>query len=527
MPAPRRPVSRIASLCAAAFVAASISVCGLFPSDARALVRGDDFSDYILDDRLSDRHTIWYRIRRDTRMQLPKVNKWIDREIKRYQRSPRYLKRLLTRSAPYIHYVTEVLHKNGLPLDLALLPVVESGYDPFAYSAGSASGMWQFIGSTARLYGIEINWWYDGRRDVVASTQAAVRFLRDLYGYAKGDWSHALAAYNAGWAAVSRRIDRNRRHGRSVEFWHLSLPRETRDYVPRFYALAHIVNNPDKYNLSLPPIPNRRVLSFVDVGSQIDLARAADLANLPPTVLYKINPGFNRWASPPQGPHVLAVPATHESVFVEAIGALSEKERIRWHQHKVQPGDSISQLASESNTTVDEIARVNDLQDPDDIRAYTNIIIPSAIYPAANYSHSTRLRRLYAQKKARARPGQTKHIHVVKKKDTLWSIARQYDLEDYKQIAKWNKISPKSILRPGQDLLLFLPERDKAVVSPKSRKPVIRRIVYSVRPNDSPARIARRFSVPTKSVLKWNQLSQDSVIHPGQELTLYVNVTGD
>lgn len=495
------------------------------PTDVHALVRGDDFSGYILDDRLGKRHTIWHRIRRNARMSLPPINPRIEHAIKRYQRSPRYLQRLLARSAPYIHYVTEMLHKNGLPLDLALLPVVESGYDPFAYSAGRASGMWQFIGSTGRLYGLEINWWYDGRRDVAASTHAAIRFLHDLHGYAKGDWALALAAYNVGWLTVSKRIRRNKRNGRSTEFWDLRLPRETRNYVPRFYALAHIIHDPEKYNVKLPPIPNQPVIAFVDVGSQIDIARAADLASLSTDIMYKLNPGFNRWATPPQGPHVLIVPSAHKQPFVEAINALSEDERMKWREHKVQPGDSLSVLAGRFNTTVDEIVKLNDVKDVHHIRAHDNIIIPSAIYPATNYSQTSKSRLLRHYRQARVGKNQQKKIHIVKASESLWSIANQYDIQDYKEIARWNKISTKSILRPGQQLLLFVPTAASTASAPKDRKPVIRKIVYSVRPNDSPTLIARKFSVPLKSIMKWNDLDSNSIIHPGQEMTVYVNVT--
>lgn len=508
---------------AKAFVAPLLALLLIIAAPAQAMVHGDDFNAYIIDDRLPERQRIWNQIRRSSKMPLPPVNKWIEHEIKRFERSPRYLKRLLTRSAPYIHYVVHELRKADLPLHLALLPVIESGYDPFAYSAGRASGIWQFISSTARIYGLEINWWYDGRRDIATSTNAAIRFLTDLHVYAKGDWPHALAAYNTGWARVSQHIKRNKRMGRSTQFWHLGLPRETRNYVPRFYALAHIVQNPEKYNVTLPAIPNRSVLAFVDINSQIDLAHAASLAHLSPTIMYKLNPGFNRWATPPQGPHVLALPKSHHTIFTEALNALSDDERIKLKEHKILPGESLSVLAHRYSATVDDIVRLNNLDNKNHIRADSHIIIPSAIYPAANYSYTSQAR--LSKSIARAKPTKDtyKKIHVVKASESLWSIAKRYGIKNYKDIAILNKISPKSVLRPGQELLLFVPKNSQKNIS-SDRKPIIRKILYTIRRNDSLSKIAKKFSVSTKSLVEWNNLDENKIIRPGQQLVLYVDV---
>ena len=488
---------------------------------SRAMVSGNDFNAYIVENNIAERHTIWEQMRRGKRMSLPPVNQWIEQNIKRYQRSPRYLKRLLTRGAPYMHFVVNTLHKNNMPLDLALLPVIESGYDPFAYSSRQASGLWQFISSTAKLYGLEENWWYDGRRDFVAATNGAVKLLSNLHGYAGGEWSHALAGYNAGWTTVSRRIRRNERLARKTDFWHLNLPRETRNYLLRFYALAHIIRDPEKYNISLPLIPNSRVLSFVDAGSQIDLFQAAVLAHLSPSIMHSLNAGYKRWTTPPQGPHTLVLPASHERIFREALSALSEEERVRLKEHKIRSGDSLSAIAGRFNTTVGHLVKINNLKSAHQIRADANILVPAAIYPGTNYS----VRPVLSAPNIKSQSGYRKYIHIVQKSESLWSIAQKYDIDDYKSIAKLNKISYNPTLHPGQEIMLLLPDKQAIQHSAKNvRKPMIRKIVYTVRPNDSPAKIAKNFSVPLRSVLEWNQLKQQSIIHPGQKLTLHVDV---
>ena len=249
--------------------------------------------------------TVWTRIRDGFRLEVDLEQKRLQQELDWYARHPAYLERVMRRAEPFLHYILEETEKRDLPTELVLLPVVESAFQPFAYSHGRASGIWQFIPSTGKLYGLEQNWWYDGRRDIYESTQAALNYLVNLNKLFDGNWTHALAAYNSGPGNVRKAIRKNNKRGRPTDFWNLSLPKETRMYVPKLLALKHIMMNPHDFQISLLCIPDSPGFQRVDAGSQIDLALAADLAGIDIQTLYRYNPAFNQWATPPSGPHAM------------------------------------------------------------------------------------------------------------------------------------------------------------------------------------------------------------------------------
>lgn len=199
-------------------------------------------------------------------------------ELNWYIHHGQYLQRVASRAQPYLYYIVQQIKIRKMPLDIALLPVVESAFDPFAYSNARAAGLWQFIPGTGRHWDLKQDWWYDGRRDVVASTRAALDHLRYLHNEFNNDWLLALAAYDSGSGTVSRAIQRNRRRGLPTDFWHLDLPAETRAYVPRLLAICQLIATSGHYGVDLPAIPNKPYLAEVDVGGQIDLATAARLA---------------------------------------------------------------------------------------------------------------------------------------------------------------------------------------------------------------------------------------------------------
>lgn len=225
-----------------------------------------------------------------------------------YARHQAYLDRVAERATPYLFHIVEEIERRGMPMELALLPIVESAFHPFAYSRSHASGIWQFIPGTGRNYGLKQNWWYDGRRDIVAATDAALRYLDKLNKEFHGNWLHALAAYNTGERNVGRAIKRNRKAGKQTDFWSLRLPRETRGYVPSLLAVAELLAEPEKYGITWQTIENKPYFTQVDIGGQLDLATAAGLADLSMDDLYTLNPAFNRWATAPDGPHHLLVP---------------------------------------------------------------------------------------------------------------------------------------------------------------------------------------------------------------------------
>jgi membrane-bound lytic murein transglycosylase D len=223
------------------------------------------------------------------------------------------------RASRYLWYIEEELEKRNMPTEIALLPIIESAYDPFAYSHARASGVWQFMAPTGKLMGLRLDWWYDGRRDILAATLASLDLLQLLHDDLNDDWLLALAAYNSGEGNVLRAIEKNRRRHKPVDFWHLDLPRETKAYVPKLMAVARLYKDPKQYNVYIMPIPNEPYFDVVPTGSQIDLAQAAKLANTPLDELYLLNPAFNRWATSPAGPHYLLVPKENAEPFRMAL----------------------------------------------------------------------------------------------------------------------------------------------------------------------------------------------------------------
>jgi len=231
---------------------------------------------------------------------LPVVdNPAVQLELAWYRSHPDYLDRVFNRADRYLYYIVDELERRGMPVDLALLPVVESAFDPFAYSHGRAAGLWQIIPGTGRQLGVTQNWWYDGRRDVVDSTRAALDYLERLHGLFGGDWLLAVAGYNSGEGNVARAIARAEATGEPIDFWHLRpyLPVETRAYVPRLLAIQALTADPAAYAVTLPNLRNVPHFELVATAGQIDMALAAELAGITTDQLYGLNPGVNRWAT--------------------------------------------------------------------------------------------------------------------------------------------------------------------------------------------------------------------------------------
>jgi len=239
---------------------------------------------------------IWLKLANGFEFDVPE-NSRIAKQRDYYLRHPNYLKQVSKRAEPFLFLIVEQIEDKNLPLELALLPVVESTFDPFAYSPASASGLWQFMPATGERFGLQQDWWYDGRRDVYASTTAALRYMDILHNYLGDDWLYAFAAYNSGEGRVQRAVQKNKKANKPVDYWSLSLPKETENYVPKLLALVDILRNHEKYGVELPYIANEQALTYVDTKSQLDLAYAAELANLTVAEIQLLNPAFNHWAT--------------------------------------------------------------------------------------------------------------------------------------------------------------------------------------------------------------------------------------
>jgi membrane-bound lytic murein transglycosylase D len=458
---------------------------------------------------------VWQRVRSQLKFEF-EDNKRIAAQRNWYLKHPSYMKRVAVRAKPFLHLIVEKMEQQNMPLELVLLPIVESAFDPFAYSHGRAAGMWQFIPSTGKRFGMKQTWWYDGRRDVMASTQGAIDYLNYLLNMFDGNWLHALAAYNSGEGRVQRSIRKNKRMGKPTDFWNLDLPRETRAYVPKLLALADILDNSDQYSFNWPEINNIPFTQEVTIGSQIDLALAAQMAGLTVKQLHALNPGYNRWATDPNGPYKLLLPIGKVDKFATELAKTDSSQRLNWVRHEVKSGDSLLKLAKQYHTNTDIISKVNEL-DSNVIIAGNYLIIPVALKSLDAYSLSQDQRLAKTQSK---KSGEYKLNHTVKSGDTFWDLSREYNV-NLRQLAKWNGMAPTDMLRPGKKLVVWVDNVSKG----QRKDAVMRTLTYTVRNGDSLARIAGKFNVKVSDIQKWNQAKLKKYLQPGQKLKIFVDVT--
>jgi len=470
---------------------------------------------------LKKQNDAWYRLRQG--MQLESVdNSRIQAQLEWYLKHRDYLTRVMQRAAPILPFVLNELEKQNLPTELALLPIVESAYQAFAYSSGRASGLWQIIPSTGRYLGLKQNWWYDGRRDIIESTRAAIRYLVSLSGQFDGDWQLALAAYNAGPGRIRAAIRYNKEKDRPTDFWHLTkIHKETTDYVPRLMALKELFENPEKYELELFPVDNKHSYASVELDGQIDLALAADLAGITINELYQLNPAFNRWATPPKGPHRLLLPLHNADAFKVALKAVPPEKRINWIRHKIKVGENLGIISRRYQSTIALIKSINNIKGSQ-IRAGKYLMVPTATKSLKTYTMSQNARLNKIQNKTRSG---TKKTHVVRSGQSLWAISRNYGVT-IASLAKWNGMAPIDTLSVGQRLVVWTkgsPKAQQASLSATSPSKTVRALRYTIRKGDSLSRIADRFNIRVSDIKRWNKVGK--YIQPGQKLKLFVDIT--
>lgn len=463
---------------------------------------------------------LWSRLRDGFTMDHSVDNARVQAQLDWYVRHPRYIDRVVERGSRYLHYIINETEKRGLPSELALLPVVESAFDPFAYSHGRAAGLWQFIPSTGKYFGLTQSWWHDDRRDVIAATDAALTYLERLANRFDGDYTLALAAYNSGGGTVSSAMRRNRNAGKATDYWSLTLPTETRHYVPKLIALAKIFDDPKAYGIDLPPLKDEPYFEVVDTGSQLDLAQAAELAGVDIDEIYLLNPSYNRWATNPDGPHRLLVPKHQAEAFQTALAEFPSEQRVSWQNYKVRKGDSLNTIARKFSTTPSVIQQVNKLNS-DLIRIGQQLLIPSSTKGSDAYalSQAQRLERTQDRKRSG-----NKVRYTVRRGDTFWDIAREHRVS-VREVAAWNGMAPGDPLIPGKELVIWSKTSKPTMVASNTRgKAMVRKVGYRVRSGDSLSAIASRFSVNVRDIASWNDLNTDRYLQPGQSLVLYVDI---
>lgn len=403
--------------------------------------------------------------------QRPEVRNQIDW----YLNHKKFLYNVINQGEPYLFYIFHEVQQRDLPSELALLPLIESAYDPFAHSWVGAAGLWQFMPKTAKGLGIKQNWWYDGRRDIVSSTESALQYLTYLHRFFDGNWLLAVASYNCGEGTVQRAIKYNAERGKKTDFWSLDLPQQTKEYVPRFLALSLIVRNPSAYGVQLPKLAAAPYFTSVDVGQQIDLAHAATMAEISLNELYQLNPGYSRWTTGPNGPHTLLLPVDKVGVFhtnfakntgknpvIHPIGkhglrlanrtaplptkkathkTLTKPSKALAHDatYRVKSGDTLYKIARHYHVSVDALQRANHLtnaalQPGDVMRIPQEVAIAHKPSPPEKFLIKTKR-------------------YVVKAGDNLRDIANRYHVSIH-SIVEANALTSE---RLRVDQLLFIP----------------------------------------------------------------------
>jgi len=408
-------------------------------------------------DRTAPPSDLWQRLRNGFAMsdiQTPLVAE----RMQWYVANQDYLQRVFERSRRYLFHIVEELEKRGMPTEIALLPIVESAFNPMAYSRAHASGLWQFIPGTGKRYELKQNWWYDGRRDIVASTSAALDYLKDVYDM-HGDWQLALASYNWGENAVARAIEKNRREGQPTDYLSLPMPRETRGYVPKLQALKNLILNPQAYGVTLTPIPNEPYFATVTKTRDIDVLLAAKFAEMDVEEFVALNPGFSRPLIRTAMTPRIVLPADKVEIFHENLEKYEDRSLVSWKTYVPQHGENLEAIARKHGLTLGQLKEVNGIGPRS--RTVPNLLVVPIKGSEEKFS---RLPLMYAPPIVKQIPSR-KLIHIVKAGETEYGIARRYrvGVDDLK---RWNRIDG---LQPGQRLVIQSSYRAPAKGRPVSK----------------------------------------------------------
>ena len=411
-------------------------------------------------DLVAEPADIWERIRNGFAMPDLDSPLVLDRQAY-YLARPEYLKRMIERSRPYLYHILVEIEKRGMPTELALLPIVESAFNPMALSRSKASGMWQFIPSTGRRYDLKQNWWYDDRRDIVASTSAALDYLQSIYEM-NGDWYLALASYNWGENAVARAVAKNHAKGMPASYLDLAMPNETRYYVPKLQAIKNIIANPRLFGIELPFVANKPYFATVEASRDIDVRLAAKLAEMPLQEFLALNPALNRPLISTQAKTSIVLPIEKVDTFNANLEA-HEKPLSSWRTLALKPGDKIEKVAAAHGLSVAKLKAINGVGPKGKFTPGQTLLVPVPGTSAVNEPLPIII-------PAVATVSAPRPPYVVKKGDTLASIANRFGVT-VDDLRRWNK-SAQGRVSPGLKLAVQQPRASvrKAAATGKSGK---------------------------------------------------------
>lgn len=482
------------------------------------------------------RYDLWQRIKNgyaipdSTSPLVAKHENW-------YSTRPDYIKRMVERSQRYLFHIVEEVEKRGMPTEIALLPMIESAYNPQAYSTSRASGIWQFIPSTGKHFGLKQNWWFDNRRNITFATDAALTYLQKLHGMF-GSWDLALAAYNAGEGTISRAIERNRKAGLSTDYESLNIPPETKNYVPKLQAVKNLMTNPQNYGLNIQTIANTPYFAKVSAPKQIDAKLAAKLAEITDDEFLALNPSYKRpvITSHDGQAHDLLLPITAAPTFKINL-ANYNKPLVSWQTYFAKRGERMEKIATRFGIPVAQLRDVNNLPAQNKIKNAGAILVPNGkradFDPVTDataqstdnndpmtspqetdYIDTEATSTQEIETESSEKPTQYALMHTVKKGEGLQSIATRYHIS-VKQLIAANGLKSNRV-KVGQ-LLHIKAKQHNSAPTHASRHQTQQ--IYVVKRGDTLHSIANQFNVNVTDIKKWNKKT-NSHIQLGQKLKI-------
>ncbi len=437
----------------------------------------------------------------------------VDTLIERYIGSSKAtFSRWLERAGRYIPKIQMVFADEGVPLDLAYLAMIESGFNVRAYSWAHAAGPWQFIESTGRLYGLKNDWWQDERLDLERSTRAAAKHLKYLYKRFDGDWFLAVAAYNAGGGTIRKAVKKSG----SRNFWVLTeghvLREETKKYLPKLLAALTIIKNLEGYGFADLKFSAPLEYETVTLETSTDLEIIAKFCGINYQELKELNPELKRWCTPPgRKDYQLHIPFGSADQVRELYAELPKDQRARYHRHQIKSGDTLQGLARKYRIRINDIIALNKIKNPRALQIGSNLILP--LKEGFTTLPTNALEDSYVRSQRK--------IYKVRRGDSLWSISQRFSVTQ-KQLRVWNKLGWSNLLRPGQILAVSKAGRH-TIAKVKRQKEPSRKLIYKVISGDTLWDIGRQFNVAAEQIRRWNELSRDHILQPGQKLTLMVS----
>ena len=399
----------------------------------------------------------------------------------------------LDKSYYFIYYVIQELEAADLPPELALIPFVESNYDPFSISPSGAVGLWQFMPKTGRMFNLEKSWWSEDRHDPYRSTHAAIGYFKYLLKRFDNDLYLALAAYNAGPTYLDRQINKNKRRNMDYDFWSLDLNKQVTEYIPKYIAIREIVFNSEKYGVVLPDIPVESVVKRIEIPGQVEILTLSEYLEIPPELIYKLNAGYTKWASAPKDKSIFYVPIEKTYLLDSPNSPFDNVNQINWISHIVEPGDSLWRLAKKYDTEVKIIRKINYLES-DLLSLKDTLLIPLSSSKSNNFIPY--------------------EMHIVSEGDTLWSLSKKYNI-NIKDITRMNSLSQDTTLQLGQQLTIGNKNIHRNIESKK------RTILYSVKQGDNLYKISDIFDVSVESIKQINDF-ESSDLMPGQIIKIAI-----